>query len=125
METAAIQPFLHPICCFAGHTGARRSEMLRVKLADLDLDGGTLRIPDKCSPGMASHPSWWAVPVQPAGHRHQEQEETDDGHSDHELSASDAVRQRPRLDVLLELHQGQILQRKDCEKVSGPTVSHC
>lgn len=35
------------MACFAAHTGARRSEMLRVKLEHLDLDGGSVLIHEK------------------------------------------------------------------------------
>jgi len=35
----ATQPFLYPMVVFAAHTGARRSELLRVKVSDVDFDG--------------------------------------------------------------------------------------
>jgi integrase len=47
VRTTAIQPFLYPMFCFLAHTGARRSEMLRARIADVDLDGGTVRIHEK------------------------------------------------------------------------------
>ncbi len=37
VEANALQPFVHPMVCFAAHTGARRSEILRARLIDLDL----------------------------------------------------------------------------------------
>ncbi|HMR01431.1 MAG TPA: Type 1 glutamine amidotransferase-like domain-containing protein, partial [Candidatus Gracilibacteria bacterium] len=30
-------PFIYPMCAFAAHTGARRSEMMRSRLQDIDL----------------------------------------------------------------------------------------
>lgn len=38
-------PFVYPMFCFAAHTGARRSEILRARLSDVDLKNGwvTLR----------------------------------------------------------------------------------
>ncbi len=47
VQEAAIQPWVYPMFCFASHTGARRSEIIRSKLADLDLDGGSVRIHEK------------------------------------------------------------------------------
>lgn len=47
IQKQSIQPFLYPMCCFAAYTGARRSEMLRLKLSDLDLEGGSVRVPEK------------------------------------------------------------------------------
>ncbi len=49
---AAIQAydgpaFLYPMACFAAHTGARRSEMLRSRRADIDLDAGVAVIREK------------------------------------------------------------------------------
>jgi integrase len=43
----SVQPFLYPMCCFAAHTGARRSELTRLKIADIDFEAGTARIPEK------------------------------------------------------------------------------
>jgi integrase len=39
--------FLYPMFCFAAHTGARRSEMLRVLVADIDFSGETVLIREK------------------------------------------------------------------------------
>jgi integrase len=47
VKTAAAQPWVYPMFCFAAYTGARRSEMIRARLSDLDLDGGTVRIQEK------------------------------------------------------------------------------
>ncbi len=43
----AFQPFLYPMVAFAAHTGARRSELLRVLIDDVDLEGGTALIREK------------------------------------------------------------------------------
>jgi integrase len=40
-------PFLYPMFVFAAHTGARRSELLRVRIADLDFDGQTVLLREK------------------------------------------------------------------------------
>ena len=36
------QPFLYPMVCLAAHTGARRSELLRLRVDDLDFNSGTV-----------------------------------------------------------------------------------
>ena len=41
------QPFLYPMVCFAVHTGARRSEILRTQLTDLDFAGKVVTIHEK------------------------------------------------------------------------------
>jgi integrase len=43
----ALQPFLYPMFVFAAHTGARRSEMMRSQLDDIDFEGGTVLIREK------------------------------------------------------------------------------
>ncbi len=43
----ASQAWTYPMACAAAHTGARRSELLRARLADLDLEAGTLVIREK------------------------------------------------------------------------------
>jgi integrase len=43
----STQPFLYPMCCLAAHTGARRSELLRARVMDVDLDGGTVTLSEK------------------------------------------------------------------------------
>lgn len=35
----ALHGFIYPMFCFAAYTGARRSEMLRARIADIDLEG--------------------------------------------------------------------------------------
>lgn len=42
-----LQPFVYPMFCFAAHTGARRSELIRSRLSDLDLEGMTAVIREK------------------------------------------------------------------------------
>jgi integrase len=46
-EATVGRPFVYPMICFAAHTGARRSELLRVRIADVDLVGGTALIREK------------------------------------------------------------------------------
>jgi integrase len=44
VKAHAAHPWIYPLFCFAAHTGARRSEILRVLVADLDLTGNTVLI---------------------------------------------------------------------------------
>jgi integrase len=46
-EATTARPFVYPMICFAAHTGTRRSELLRVRIADVDLDGGTALVREK------------------------------------------------------------------------------
>lgn len=39
--------FLYPLCCLAAHTGARRSELLRARLQDVDLEAKVLSIHER------------------------------------------------------------------------------
>jgi integrase len=41
------QPFLYPMVCLAAHTGARRSELLRVRVDDVDFTSGTVVLREK------------------------------------------------------------------------------
>jgi integrase len=41
------QPFLYPMVCLAAHTGARRSELLRLRVDDVDFGSGTVLIHEK------------------------------------------------------------------------------
>lgn len=43
----ATQPWVYPIVTFAAFTGARRSEMLRTLVSDVDLTGGTVSVREK------------------------------------------------------------------------------
>jgi len=43
----ARHPFIYPMFCFAGHTGARRSEILRARINDVDLEAGTVCIHER------------------------------------------------------------------------------
>ena len=40
-------PWVYPMVCFAAHTGARRSELLRVEIADVDFTGKAVLIREK------------------------------------------------------------------------------
>lgn len=43
----AGHPWVYPMFCFAAFTGARRSELLRVLIEDVDFDGGTVLLREK------------------------------------------------------------------------------
>jgi integrase len=43
----SLQPFVYPMIAFAAHTGARRSEIVRCRIADLDLESSTAIIREK------------------------------------------------------------------------------
>jgi len=47
VKNAASRPFLYPMFVFAAHTGARRSEMLRSEIDDIDLRSGTVIIRER------------------------------------------------------------------------------
>lgn len=47
VKKIAMQPWVYPMFCFAAHTGARRSEMLRALVADVDFAGATVVIHEK------------------------------------------------------------------------------
>lgn len=40
-------PWIYPMFCFAAHTGAMRSEMLRALVSDVDLEGGMVLVREK------------------------------------------------------------------------------
>ncbi len=44
---SGTMPWVYPMACFAAHTGARRSELLRARVADIDLEGKTVLIHEK------------------------------------------------------------------------------
>jgi integrase len=47
VERHALHPWVYPAVCFAAHTGARRSEITRALVADVDFDGNTVLIREK------------------------------------------------------------------------------
>jgi integrase len=44
---AARHPFIYPMICTAAHAGARRSELLRAQISDVDFEGGVLTLREK------------------------------------------------------------------------------
>ena len=47
VQTHARLPFIYPMFVFAAHTGARRSEMIRSRLTDIDLEVGMITIRER------------------------------------------------------------------------------
>jgi integrase len=47
VEERALQPFIHPMIYFAAHTGARRSEIIRSQIDDIDFRSETVLIREK------------------------------------------------------------------------------
>jgi integrase len=47
IRQGASHPWIYPMACTAAHGGARRSELLRMRVADVDLAQGILRIREK------------------------------------------------------------------------------
>lgn len=47
IEGHAAAPWLYPLVCTAAHTGARRSELVRIEIADVDFDSNTILIHEK------------------------------------------------------------------------------
>jgi integrase len=47
VKGAAVHGWIYPAVCFAAHTGARRSEVIRARLQDLDLEGMAVVIREK------------------------------------------------------------------------------
>ena len=47
VRTCPAEPFLYPMICLAAHTGARRSELLRLRIDDVDFASGTLVVHEK------------------------------------------------------------------------------
>ena len=47
VKTQTAQPFLFPMICTAAYTGARRSELIRMQVADVDFAGKTITIREK------------------------------------------------------------------------------
>jgi integrase len=47
IKAQVAQPFVHPMVCFAAYAGARRSEILRAKITDVDFDARNVTIHEK------------------------------------------------------------------------------
>jgi integrase len=47
VQKEATHPWIYPLFCFAAHTGARRSEILRALVADVDFTGNTVLVREK------------------------------------------------------------------------------
>jgi len=47
VKSHASQPWVYPAVCFAAHTGARRSEIFRARIHDVDFPGETVLIHEK------------------------------------------------------------------------------
>lgn len=47
VKTRLVSPWVYPMFCFAAHTGARRSEIVRVLPSDIDLNAGVVTIREK------------------------------------------------------------------------------
>ncbi len=63
VKELATHPFIYPMFCFAAHPGARRSEVMRAQVADVDFAGQTVLIREKNRrPGTRSHRT---VPLTP------------------------------------------------------------
>jgi integrase len=59
-------PFVHPMFCFVAHTGARRSEVLRATIADLDMEGRTVLLNERKR--VKGKATTRRVPLSPALH---------------------------------------------------------
>ena len=47
VRQAARHPFIYPMICMAAHTGARRSELIRAEISDVDFDANEVQIREK------------------------------------------------------------------------------
>lgn len=47
VDEKAIQPWVYPMCCMVAYTGARRSEMLRAFVTDVDLQNQTVLLRER------------------------------------------------------------------------------
>jgi integrase len=47
VKEKALHPWIYPLFCFAAHTGARRSEILRALVTDVDFTGSTVLVREK------------------------------------------------------------------------------
>jgi integrase len=64
VEQRAQHPWVYPVFCFAAHTGARRGEMLRVLVTDVNLQADTVLIREK-KRRRDVHESTRRVPLSP------------------------------------------------------------
>lgn len=56
VEEKAAYPWVAPMFWFAAHTGARRSEMLRVQKDDIDLEAGAAALKERLRKWLTDHP---------------------------------------------------------------------
>jgi integrase len=47
VKANALYPWIYPLVCVAAHTGARRSELVRMTVSDVDLAGGAITFREK------------------------------------------------------------------------------
>jgi integrase len=47
VKREALHPWVYPLVCVAAHTGARRSELIRMRISDVDFEGDVLVITEK------------------------------------------------------------------------------
>lgn len=47
VRAGASPPWLHPLVAAAAHAGARRAELIRAQVGDVDLDGGTIELRER------------------------------------------------------------------------------
>ncbi|MDB5314141.1 MAG: site-specific recombinase XerD [Gemmataceae bacterium] len=47
VKDAAVHPWIYPLFCFAAHTGARRSELLRATVSNVDFERNAITIHEK------------------------------------------------------------------------------
>jgi integrase len=47
VRSQPLLPFVYPMFCFAAHTGARRSEMIRLRIPDIDFEGKKVLLREK------------------------------------------------------------------------------
>ena len=114
VKEKAPHPWIYPLFCFAAHTGARRSEILRALVADVDFTGNTVLVREKkrtrgqrttrrvpLTPflkevltGMAGGPPRRSGPVLPCRHRCPQQEAKPD-HRPPERKETPVLAERP------------------------------
>lgn len=47
VKARTSQPFVYPMFCFAAHTGARRSEIIRLRVTDVDFEDNSVTVTEK------------------------------------------------------------------------------